>query len=98
MYSKEKGVDDALRALGIDRADVFITSKLNNGFHEPDGARKAFAQTLTELEPGDAEKIDALNKGEAGRDGPNPDVFGYVPSWASARTAKPQSFALKPDR
>jgi 2,5-diketo-D-gluconate reductase A len=31
-----------------------------------------------ELELGDAE-IDALNKGEAGRDGPNPDVFDYVP-------------------
>jgi 2,5-diketo-D-gluconate reductase A len=49
MYENEKGVGDALRASGIDRADVFITSKLNNGFHEPDAARKAFAQTLTEL-------------------------------------------------
>jgi 2,5-diketo-D-gluconate reductase A len=49
MYGNEKGVGDALRASGIDRADVFITSKLNNGFHEPDKARKAFAQTLTEL-------------------------------------------------
>jgi 2,5-diketo-D-gluconate reductase A len=49
MYGNEKGVGDALRASGIDRADVFITSKLNNGFHEPDEARKAFAQTLTEL-------------------------------------------------
>jgi 2,5-diketo-D-gluconate reductase A len=49
MYGNEKGVGDALRASGIDRADVFITSKLNNGFHEPDVARKAFAQSLTEL-------------------------------------------------
>jgi 2,5-diketo-D-gluconate reductase A len=49
MYENEKGVGDALRASGIDRADVFITSKLNNGFHEPDEARKAFANTLTEL-------------------------------------------------
>jgi 2,5-diketo-D-gluconate reductase A len=32
-----------------------------------------------ELEPGDTETIDALDKGEAGRDGPNPDVFDYVP-------------------
>jgi 2,5-diketo-D-gluconate reductase A len=32
-----------------------------------------------QLEPGDAEKIDALDQGEAGRDGPNPDVFDYVP-------------------
>jgi 2,5-diketo-D-gluconate reductase A len=49
MYGNEKGVGDAIRDSGIDRADVFITSKLNNGFHEPDVARKAFAQTLVEL-------------------------------------------------
>jgi 2,5-diketo-D-gluconate reductase A len=49
MYGNEKGVGDAVRASGIDRADVFITSKLNNGFHEPDAARKAFAKSLTDL-------------------------------------------------
>jgi 2,5-diketo-D-gluconate reductase A len=31
------------------------------------------------LEPGDVEKIDALDRGEAGRDGPNPDTFAYIP-------------------
>src|SRR3954449_3527717 len=49
MYGNEQGVGDAVRASGIDRAEVFITSKLNNGFHEPDEARKAFAKTLEEL-------------------------------------------------
>jgi 2,5-diketo-D-gluconate reductase A len=49
MYGNEKGVGDAVRASGLDRADVFITSKLNNGFHEPEVARKAFAKTLDEL-------------------------------------------------
>jgi 2,5-diketo-D-gluconate reductase A len=49
MYGNEKGVGDAVRASGIDRGDVFITSKLNNSFHEPDEARKAFAKSLTEL-------------------------------------------------
>ncbi|HEX4678220.1 MAG TPA: aldo/keto reductase [Gaiellaceae bacterium] len=49
MYGNEKGVGDAVRASGIDRADVYITSKLNNGFHEPDAARKAFAKSLAEL-------------------------------------------------
>ena len=29
---------------------MFITSKLNNGFHEPDDARRAFDGTLTALE------------------------------------------------
>jgi 2,5-diketo-D-gluconate reductase A len=50
MYGNEQGVADALGASGLDRADVFITSKLNNGFHEPDAARRAFANTLTELQ------------------------------------------------
>jgi 2,5-diketo-D-gluconate reductase A len=49
MYGNERGVGEAVRASGLDRADVFITSKLNNGFHEPDVARKAFADTLAEL-------------------------------------------------
>ena len=50
MYGNEQGVGEAIRASGLDRADVFITSKLNNGFHRPDDARRAFAQTLSELE------------------------------------------------
>jgi 2,5-diketo-D-gluconate reductase A len=49
MYGNERGVGEAVRASGLDRADVFITSKLNNGFHRPDEARRAFAQTLDEL-------------------------------------------------
>jgi 2,5-diketo-D-gluconate reductase A len=49
MYRNEKGVGDGIRASGIDRADVFVTSKLNNGFHRPDDARKAFAETLAAL-------------------------------------------------
>jgi 2,5-diketo-D-gluconate reductase A len=49
MYGNEKGVGDAVGASGLDRADVFITSKLNNGFHHPDEARRAFAKTLTDL-------------------------------------------------
>jgi 2,5-diketo-D-gluconate reductase A len=32
------------------------------------------------LEPGGAEKIDALDQGEAGRTGPNPDAFAHVPA------------------
>ena len=36
MYGNEKGVGEAIRASGIPRDELFITSKLNNGFHEPD--------------------------------------------------------------
>jgi 2,5-diketo-D-gluconate reductase A len=49
MYRNERGVGQAIRAAGLDRADLFITSKLNNGAHRPDDARRAFDQTLSEL-------------------------------------------------
>jgi 2,5-diketo-D-gluconate reductase A len=49
MYRNEQQVGDAVKQSGIDRADIFITSKLNNDFHEPDEARQAFAETLNKL-------------------------------------------------
>jgi 2,5-diketo-D-gluconate reductase A len=49
MYANERGVGEAVRASGLDRADVFITSKLSNRFHRPDDARRAFDRTLSEL-------------------------------------------------
>src|SRR6201991_4937444 len=50
MYQNERGVGEAIAASGIPRDELFVTSKLNNGFHEPDDARKAFDRTLTELD------------------------------------------------
>jgi 2,5-diketo-D-gluconate reductase A len=50
MYGNENGVGQGIRDAGLDRADVFITSKLNNGFHKPDEARRAFEKTLSALE------------------------------------------------
>jgi 2,5-diketo-D-gluconate reductase A len=52
MYGNEKGVGEAVRASGLDRSDVYVTSKLNNGFHRPDDARKAFQGTLDALDIG----------------------------------------------
>jgi 2,5-diketo-D-gluconate reductase A len=49
MYGNEKGVGTAIARSGLDRADVFVTSKLNNGFHRPDDARRAFAESLDAL-------------------------------------------------
>jgi 2,5-diketo-D-gluconate reductase A len=49
MYRNEKGTGDGVRASGLDRDEVYITSKLNNGFHEPDAARRAMDATLSEL-------------------------------------------------
>jgi 2,5-diketo-D-gluconate reductase A len=48
-YRNERGVGDGVRASGLDRADVFITSKLNNDDHAPDDARRAFEETLAAL-------------------------------------------------
>ena len=49
MYGNEKEVGEAVRASGLDRGDIFVTSKLNNSFHEPEAARKAFDKTLSEI-------------------------------------------------
>jgi 2,5-diketo-D-gluconate reductase A len=49
MYHNEQGVGQGIRDAGVERADVFVTSKLNNGFHRPDDARRAFEATLAAL-------------------------------------------------
>jgi 2,5-diketo-D-gluconate reductase A len=49
MYGNEEGVAEGIGAAGLDRGQVFITSKLNNGFHRPDDARRAFDDTLAAL-------------------------------------------------
>ena len=49
MYGNEKEVGTAIAKSGLDRADVYVTSKLNNGFHRPDDARRAFAGSLEAL-------------------------------------------------
>jgi len=38
MYHNEQGVGDAVRASGLDRTDIYITSKLSNAAHEPEQA------------------------------------------------------------
>jgi 2,5-diketo-D-gluconate reductase A len=49
MYGNEKEVGEAIRASGLDRSDIYVTSKLNNSFHEPQDAREAFDRTLSDL-------------------------------------------------
>lgn len=49
MYGNEAGVGEAIAESGIDRAEIFVTSKLNNGFHKRDDALKAFDGTLDAL-------------------------------------------------
>jgi len=49
MYGNEREVGEGIRASGLDRGEIFVTSKLNNSFHEPEEARRAFDETLSEL-------------------------------------------------
>jgi 2,5-diketo-D-gluconate reductase A len=49
MYRNEKGVGEAIRTSGLDRGEVFVTTKLSNAAHEPDDARAAFEGTLEAL-------------------------------------------------
>jgi 2,5-diketo-D-gluconate reductase A len=50
MYGNEREVGEAVRKSGLDRDEVFVTSKLNNGFHLPDDARSAFDRTMAALD------------------------------------------------
>lgn len=49
MYQNEEGVGAAIRASGLPREELYITSKLNNSFHRPDDAERAFDETLRKL-------------------------------------------------
>jgi 2,5-diketo-D-gluconate reductase A len=49
MYGNEKEVGQAIAKSGLDRSEVFVTTKLNNGAHMPDDARRAFDGSLKAL-------------------------------------------------
>jgi 2,5-diketo-D-gluconate reductase A len=73
MYGNESQVGDAVRASGVDRDDVFVTSKLSNAFHAYDDALSAFDQTLKDL------GFDYLDLFLV--HWPLPDVGDYVETW-----------------
>jgi 2,5-diketo-D-gluconate reductase A len=49
MYRNEAGVGEGIRNSGVPREEVFVTSKLNNGFHAHPDALTAFDGTLEAL-------------------------------------------------
>jgi len=49
MYGNEREVGEGVRASGLERGSVFVTSKLSNRLHRPDDARRAFDATLADL-------------------------------------------------
>jgi len=50
MYGNEREVAQAIRDFGIGRAEAFVTSKLNNGFHAHGDALAAFDRSLEAME------------------------------------------------
>jgi 2,5-diketo-D-gluconate reductase A len=49
MYRNEKQVGEAIAKSGLDRADIYVTTKLGNASHLPADARTAFAGSLDAL-------------------------------------------------
>lgn len=49
MYGNEAGVGEAIEASGLARDDLYVTTKLNNGFHRPDDARREIDASLVRL-------------------------------------------------
>ena len=49
MYGNEKEVGEGVRNFGLDRGEIYVTSKLNNSYHRPEDARRAFDKTLSAL-------------------------------------------------
>jgi 2,5-diketo-D-gluconate reductase A len=52
MYGNEVGVGQGVRDSGLPRKEFYVTSKLNNGFHRPDDARRALDATMSDLDLG----------------------------------------------
>src|SRR5579884_562231 len=49
MYGNEAGVGDAIQHSGLDRSEVFVTTKLPNDAHGRDAALRAFDRSLEQL-------------------------------------------------
>lgn len=73
MYGNEQGVGEAVRESGIPREQIFVTSKLNNGFHAPEAAAQAFGRTLDTLDIGYVDLF-LIHW-------PLPEVLDYVATW-----------------
>ncbi len=73
MYQNEKEVGQAIAQSGLDRSEVFVTSKLNNDRQSFDDALAAFDQTLADL---GLEQLDLFLI-----HWPLPTVRDYVEAW-----------------
>jgi 2,5-diketo-D-gluconate reductase A len=72
-YGNERGVGRGIRASGIDRDEVFVTTKFNERWHGVDEAQEAFANSVERL---GLDRIDLLLI-----HWPNPKKDRYVDAW-----------------
>lgn len=72
-YGNEAAVGAGLRASGLPRDDVFVTTKLRNGDHSPDAARAAFERSREAL------GLDVVDLYLLHWPVPSEDL--YVPTW-----------------
>lgn len=72
-YNNEHGVGAAVRACGLPRSEVFVTTKLRNGEHGYDSAQRAYDETLERL---GLDYVDLYLV-----HWPNPAADRYVDSW-----------------
>ena len=75
MYGNEAGVGEAVAASGLARDAVFVTTKLNNGNHRPDDARRSFERSLEAL------GLDHVDLFLIHWPRPRQDPDGYVAAW-----------------
>lgn len=73
MYGNEEGVGAAVRESGVDRSEFFVTSKLNNSFHDHEAALGAFRRTVADLDVGYVDLF-LIHW-------PLPEVGDYVETW-----------------
>jgi 2,5-diketo-D-gluconate reductase A len=73
MYGNEKGVGEAVRDSGLDRREIFVTSKINNNRLDRDSMLASFDETLAAL---DFDYLDLLLI-----HWPLPAVSDYVARW-----------------
>ena len=82
MYGNEAGVGDAVAASGLDRGEVFVTTKLNNGNHRPDDARRSFEQSLATM------GLDYVDLFLIHWPQPSRSSDGYVAAWKTLEELK----------
>lgn len=74
MYGNEEGVAQVLLRWAIDRGDIVFPKSVRKERMAQNIDVFDFALTADEVAA-----LTALDKGEAGRQGPNPDTFDWIP-------------------